>query len=258
MADLDWEPEFPLLDGLKDSYKKDFGRGTFRKEANFKCDDLILAKVGAGAKVVAGDYTLRVLVGKAWLVPPNLEYRLIGWNAACVWRCTPNILTMNLFETCLRCSMPGLARRLAARVGPRPPPPPPRPRRPRAPSAAATGARKPHVTLMEQRGLDWFCKDRPPCGWIRFMVVMVHGKDAAGGVNAAGHRECSCAWPVCLVLCRQAGTCHLCGVGSGGPHKAHRFGRVVSVGARGLGLEGCIGPFLSSRARMHWVVDRSS
>lgn len=47
MADLDWEPEFSLLDGLKDSYKKDFGRGTFRKEANFKCDDMILAKVGS-------------------------------------------------------------------------------------------------------------------------------------------------------------------------------------------------------------------
>ena len=31
MADLDWKPEFGLLDGLKDSYSKDFGRGTFRK-----------------------------------------------------------------------------------------------------------------------------------------------------------------------------------------------------------------------------------
>lgn len=35
MADLDWQPEFGLLDGLKDSYSKDFGRGTFRKEADF-------------------------------------------------------------------------------------------------------------------------------------------------------------------------------------------------------------------------------
>ena len=35
MADLDWQPEFGLLDGLADSYSKDFGRGTFRKEADF-------------------------------------------------------------------------------------------------------------------------------------------------------------------------------------------------------------------------------
>ena len=44
MADLDWKPEFGLLDGLKDSYSKDFGRGTFRKAADFTCDDMILAK----------------------------------------------------------------------------------------------------------------------------------------------------------------------------------------------------------------------
>ncbi len=35
MADLDWKPEFGLLDGLKDSYSKDFGRGTFRKVWKF-------------------------------------------------------------------------------------------------------------------------------------------------------------------------------------------------------------------------------
>lgn len=51
MADLDWTPEFGLVDGLKDSYKKDFGRGTFRKEPNFKCDDMI---IGEGAVVVEG------------------------------------------------------------------------------------------------------------------------------------------------------------------------------------------------------------
>ena len=43
--DLDWRPEFSLLDGLKDSYQKDFGRGTFRKEADFSVDDLVLSKV---------------------------------------------------------------------------------------------------------------------------------------------------------------------------------------------------------------------
>jgi hypothetical protein len=41
MADLDWKPEFSLLDGLKDSYEKDFGRGTFRKAADFSKDDMV-------------------------------------------------------------------------------------------------------------------------------------------------------------------------------------------------------------------------
>ena len=30
-ADLGWRPEFGLVDGLRDSYEKDFGRGTFRQ-----------------------------------------------------------------------------------------------------------------------------------------------------------------------------------------------------------------------------------
>lgn len=54
MADLDWQPEFSLLDGLRDSYDKDFGRGTFRKEANFTCDDMILAKKGLKVPAAAG------------------------------------------------------------------------------------------------------------------------------------------------------------------------------------------------------------
>ena len=40
--DLDWRPEFGLVDGLKDSYEKDFGRGNFRKAADFTTDDIIL------------------------------------------------------------------------------------------------------------------------------------------------------------------------------------------------------------------------
>lgn len=44
MNELDWKPEFGLVDGLKDSYDKDFGRGTFRKPADFTTDDMILAK----------------------------------------------------------------------------------------------------------------------------------------------------------------------------------------------------------------------
>jgi hypothetical protein len=45
MADLDWQPEFGLVDGLRDSYEKDFGRGNFRKAADFTTDDMILEKV---------------------------------------------------------------------------------------------------------------------------------------------------------------------------------------------------------------------
>ena len=45
MADLDWKPDFDLVAGLTDSYQKDFGRGTFRKEADFSTDDQILEKV---------------------------------------------------------------------------------------------------------------------------------------------------------------------------------------------------------------------
>jgi len=39
-----WEPEFDLVGGLADSYNLDFGRGTFRKEADFSTDDIILGK----------------------------------------------------------------------------------------------------------------------------------------------------------------------------------------------------------------------
>ena len=43
-ADLDWTPEFGLVEGLKDSYEKDFGKGNFRKAADFTTDDMILSK----------------------------------------------------------------------------------------------------------------------------------------------------------------------------------------------------------------------
>ncbi len=46
MTVLDWQPEFGLVDGLTDSYAKDFGRGTFRKAADFTTDDMILEKFG--------------------------------------------------------------------------------------------------------------------------------------------------------------------------------------------------------------------
>jgi len=44
MKDLDWRPEYSLIDGLTDSYQKDFGRGTFRKEPDFSVDDKVLAQ----------------------------------------------------------------------------------------------------------------------------------------------------------------------------------------------------------------------
>lgn len=53
MADLDWKPQYGLVDGLKDSYDKDFGRGMCRKPADFKTDDMILAKLKPKAKAMA-------------------------------------------------------------------------------------------------------------------------------------------------------------------------------------------------------------
>lgn len=43
---LNWTPKYGLVEGLKDSYDKDFGRGMFRKAADFECDDMILSKLG--------------------------------------------------------------------------------------------------------------------------------------------------------------------------------------------------------------------
>ncbi|KAL3651389.1 Chloroplast stem-loop binding protein of 41 kDa b, chloroplastic [Castilleja foliolosa] len=41
---LGLKPDFDLVEGLTDSYNLDFGRGTFRKEADFSTDDIILGK----------------------------------------------------------------------------------------------------------------------------------------------------------------------------------------------------------------------
>ncbi|KAM1749403.1 hypothetical protein FF1_010240 [Malus domestica] len=41
---LGWKPEYDLVEGLADSYNLDFGRGTFRKAADFSTDDIILGK----------------------------------------------------------------------------------------------------------------------------------------------------------------------------------------------------------------------
>ncbi|PSC76107.1 Chloroplast stem-loop binding of 41 kDa chloroplastic [Micractinium conductrix] len=53
MADLDWAPEFGLLDGLRDSYEKDFGRGTYRKEPDYTADDMVLAKLKGKVSAMA-------------------------------------------------------------------------------------------------------------------------------------------------------------------------------------------------------------
>lgn len=37
-------PEYGLVEGLTRSYELDFGRGGFRKEADFTTDDMILGK----------------------------------------------------------------------------------------------------------------------------------------------------------------------------------------------------------------------
>ncbi|KAL4551793.1 hypothetical protein Ndes2526B_g06056 [Nannochloris sp. 'desiccata'] len=50
MADLDWTPEYGLVDGLRDSYEKDFKRGRFIKAADFTTDDMVLEKLGVPAK----------------------------------------------------------------------------------------------------------------------------------------------------------------------------------------------------------------
>lgn len=50
MTELDWTPEFGLVDGLTDSYTKDFGRGNFRKAADFTTDDMILERMGKAVK----------------------------------------------------------------------------------------------------------------------------------------------------------------------------------------------------------------
>ncbi|XP_073023602.1 chloroplast stem-loop binding protein of 41 kDa b, chloroplastic-like [Primulina eburnea] len=41
---LGFVPEYDLVEGLTDSYNLDFGRGTFRKTADFSTDDIILGK----------------------------------------------------------------------------------------------------------------------------------------------------------------------------------------------------------------------
>lgn len=37
-------PEFGLVEGLTNSYQLDFGRGGFRKAADFTADDIVLGK----------------------------------------------------------------------------------------------------------------------------------------------------------------------------------------------------------------------
>jgi dTDP-D-glucose 4,6-dehydratase len=43
-AELGWAPKYDMLSGLKDSYAKDFGRGTFREAPDWTADDMILVR----------------------------------------------------------------------------------------------------------------------------------------------------------------------------------------------------------------------
>ncbi|BBM98204.1 hypothetical protein MPTK1_1g11680 [Marchantia polymorpha subsp. ruderalis] len=52
-VELGWTPEFGLVEGLTDSYNLDFGKGTFRKAADFSTDDMILEKLGKKTFVAA-------------------------------------------------------------------------------------------------------------------------------------------------------------------------------------------------------------
>lgn len=45
MQELDWKPEYGLLDGLRDSFEKDFDRGTYRKQPDFSVDDKVIAAI---------------------------------------------------------------------------------------------------------------------------------------------------------------------------------------------------------------------
>jgi hypothetical protein len=42
-TDLGWAPKYGLVDGLTHSYANDFGRGLFRKAADFTADDIVLS-----------------------------------------------------------------------------------------------------------------------------------------------------------------------------------------------------------------------
>lgn len=52
-TELGWEPKYGLVDGLAHSFRLDFGRGTFRKAADFSTDDQILEKVGTKVPAAA-------------------------------------------------------------------------------------------------------------------------------------------------------------------------------------------------------------
>jgi len=51
--DLNFTPKLGLVEGLTDSYNLDFGRGTFRKAADFSTDDMIFEKLGIKTAVAA-------------------------------------------------------------------------------------------------------------------------------------------------------------------------------------------------------------
>lgn len=44
MEELGWAPKYDLIKGLKDSWDRDYARGRYIDQADFECDDMILAK----------------------------------------------------------------------------------------------------------------------------------------------------------------------------------------------------------------------
>ncbi|CAI5498424.1 unnamed protein product [Closterium sp. Naga37s-1] len=50
---LGWQPEYGLVEGLRDSYHLDFSRGVHRAAPNFTTDDMILEKLGVSVTATA-------------------------------------------------------------------------------------------------------------------------------------------------------------------------------------------------------------
>ena len=45
-AALGWQPRFDLVEGLRDSWQKDYAKGRFIKDPDFTCDDIVLRELG--------------------------------------------------------------------------------------------------------------------------------------------------------------------------------------------------------------------
>uniref|UniRef100_A0A7I4F9Y5 Uncharacterized protein n=2 Tax=Physcomitrium patens TaxID=3218 RepID=A0A7I4F9Y5_PHYPA len=73
--ELSFTPEYGLIDGWKDSYNLDFGRGTSRKAANFPTDDMTLEKLGYQGHRSCLDFLLPVI--------PRYSGKLLNMRQIC-------------------------------------------------------------------------------------------------------------------------------------------------------------------------------